>query len=181
MSSTSTLSASGINDIAIATGYKSEKFDTIGFPTFYNSFFDKTNMVESLFAARAFIEKSNNDLIISYGDIVYQKENLEILLKTQGDIAVMVDDAWLDLWSARNEDPLNDAETLKYDDCGAIIELGKKPASLESIQGQYTGLLKVPKNKLKEFISFYDNLDRQSLYDGLPFEKMYDKFFAVIN
>ena len=27
----STLSASGINDIAIATGYKSEKFDTIGF------------------------------------------------------------------------------------------------------------------------------------------------------
>ena len=83
----------------------------------------------------------------------------------------MVDDAWLDLWSARNEDPLNDAETLKYDDCGAIIELGKKPASLESIQGQYTGLLKVPKNKLKEFISFYDNLDRQSLYDGLPVEK----------
>ena len=37
----------------------------------------------------------------------------------------MVDDGWLDLWTVRNENPLNDAETLKYGDKGQIIELGK--------------------------------------------------------
>ena len=26
----------------------------------------------------------------------------------------MVDDGWFDLWSIRNDNPLNDAETLRY-------------------------------------------------------------------
>lgn len=175
-----TLVTSGINDIAIATGYKSEKFDKLGYPTFFNKFFKTTNMVESIFSARTFFEKSNDDLIISYGDIVYQKENLELLLKTRGDIVVMVDDDWLNLWSVRNENPLNDAETLKYNDYGAIIELGKKPASLKEIQGQYTGLIKIPNHKLVDFISFYDRLDRDDLYDGQPFEQMYMTSFLQL-
>ena len=71
---------------------------------------------------------------------MYEK-NLETLLRANGDIVVMVDDGWLDLWTVRNENPLNDAETLKYGDKGQIIEL-KKPKSLSEIKGQYTGLIK---------------------------------------
>ena len=48
-------------------------------------------MVESLFAAREFFEHSNEDLVISYGDIVYQKNNIQTLLTAQGNLAVMVD------------------------------------------------------------------------------------------
>ena len=59
----------------------------------------------------------------SYGDIVYQQKNLKSVLATDGDIVVMVDDGWLELWSARNENPLNDAETLKYGNQGQIVEL----------------------------------------------------------
>ena len=40
------------------------------------------------------------------------------------------------------EDPIADAETLKLDAGGDIIELGKKPTSLDDIQGQYMGLIK---------------------------------------
>lgn len=175
-----TLVTLGVEDIAIVTGYKSEKFEKLGYPTYFNSRFKTTNMVESLFSARTFFEKSKDDLIISYGDIVYQKENLELLLKTKGDIVVMVDDDWLNLWSARNENPLNDAETLKYTDYGAIIELGKKPTSLKEIQGQYTGLIKISNHKLKDFVSFYDKLDRDDLYDGMPLEKMYMTSFLQL-
>ena len=85
----------------------------------------------------------------------------------------MVDDGWLDLWSARNENPINDAETLKYDEKGNIKEIGKKPKSLLDIKGQYTGLIKISHNKIKDFLSFYDNLNRSNLYQGHVFKQMY--------
>ena len=174
------LKALGIEDIAITTGYKADKFDKLNYQTFYNKFFDSTNMVESLFSARSFIEEAQSDIIISYGDIVYEKKNLKTVLEARGDIVVMVDDGWFDLWSIRNEDPLNDAETLKYGNNGQIIELGKKPKSLADIKGQYTGLIKIPYNKKNEFISFYDHLDRSISYDGHNFKKMYMTSFLQL-
>tara|TARA_B110001452_G_scaffold217159_1_gene188641 strand:- start:283 stop:1068 length:786 start_codon:yes stop_codon:yes gene_type:complete len=174
------LKALDIQNIAIATGYKAEKFYTLNCETFYNELFDTTNMVESLFAARLFLERAQGDVLISYGDIVYEKKNLEKILKTNGDITVMVDDGWLDLWSARNEDPLNDAETLKYGDNGQIIELGRKPQSLSDIEGQYTGLIKIPYHKIDDFISFYDQLDRSLLYEGRTFKQMYMTTFLQL-
>ena len=106
------------------------------------------------FAAKLF-EDNKDDLIISYGDIVYERKNLQKLLDTEGDIVIMTDDNWLSLWSLRNENPINDAETMKFDRQGNIIELGKKPKSINEIESQYTGLIKISKNKIKkEFIFF---------------------------
>lgn len=175
-----TLIACGIEDIAIATGYKAEKFAPLGYQMFHNELFANTNMVESLFAARSFLEQAKGDVLISYGDIVYQQKNLESVLAADGDIVVMVDDGWLDLWSTRNENPLNDAETLKYGNHGQIVELGKKPTSLDDINGQYTGLIKIPYRKTADFISFYDQLDRALQYDGRPFEQMYMTSFLQL-
>ena len=87
---------------------------------------------------------------------------------------------WLDLWSARNENPLNDAETLRYGKQGQIIELGIKPTSLDHINGQYTGLIKISYRKIAEFISFYDQLDRAIQYDGRAFEQMYMTSFLQL-
>ena len=93
------------------TGYAAENFLPFGFKTYHNKFYNFTNMVQSLFAARPFLEQVEEDIIITYGDIVYEK-NLEILLSTKGDVVIMIDDGWIDLWSARNENPLSDAERL---------------------------------------------------------------------
>lgn len=168
-----TLKALGVEDVAISTGYKAEKLSQLGFQTFHNTLFGSTNMVESLFAARSFLEQAKGDVLISYGDIVYEQQNLEAVLETQGDVVIMIDDGWLDLWAARNENPLNDAETLKYGKNGQIIELGKKPKSLDDIEGQYTGLIKLKHKKIADFIKFYDQLDRALLYDDRAFEQMY--------
>lgn len=70
-----TLKTCRIEDIAIATGYKAEKFATLGCQMFHNELFASTNMVESLFAARSFLEQAKVDVLISYGDIVYQQKN----------------------------------------------------------------------------------------------------------
>ena len=70
-----------ITDIAVVNGYKKEVLESYledrGCTFFTNEEFDVTNMVTSLFTAKEFM---NDDLIISYADIVYKPEILEKLM-----------------------------------------------------------------------------------------------------
>ena len=172
----STLNKAGLKDIHIATGYKSEKIQELGYTTSFNPNYDKTNMVESLFSAIAFIEEAKHkdeDLIIAYGDIFYQLSNLNALLACNDDLALMIDKDWEKLWRLRFENPLDDAESLKLDAEGFVLELGKKAKSVTEIQGQYTGLIKVASDKIQDLINFYYDIDRKAQYDGQDFYNMY--------
>lgn len=175
-----TLIDQGISQIHVATGYCAEQIEALGFDTSYNENFDRTNMVESLFSAVEFINGCTEDLIISYGDIVYNSSNLRALLESQAEISLMVDKNWHDLWAIRMENPLDDAETLVLDGEGNIVELGQKPESYEMVQGQYTGLIKVRKDKIQDFVQCYLQLDRQALYDGNDFSNMYMTSFLQL-
>ncbi|MEZ8094454.1 NTP transferase domain-containing protein [Photobacterium swingsii] len=174
-----TMKSCGVENIHIATGYCSEQIVEMGFETSFNKDFDKTNMVESLFSAVDFMT-GDQDLIISYGDIVYQKNNLEALIECNDEISLMIDSSWKDLWSLRLDNPLDDAETLKLTKTGYITELGKKPKSYSEIEGQYTGLIKIRADKINDFIEFYRALDRSSIYDGNDFYNLYMTSFLQL-
>ena len=167
-----TLNLAGVTDVHIVAGYRASQIEALGITCSRNEEFETTNMVATLFKARSFIEKKG-DLIISYGDIVYQLGNLETILKSNGDISVMIDKNWKDLWLQRMENPLDDAETLLMNEDGYITELGKKAASYDQIQGQYTGLIKISGDVVADFVRFYDCLDRNQLYDGKDFLNMH--------
>jgi len=169
----STLREAGITRINIASGYRSECIEELGFDVTLNPDYAKTNMVESLFAAKDFIMSDQDDLIIAYGDIVYEIDNLNALLNSEEDVALMIDTDWEKLWSLRLENPLEDAETLLIDSDGYVTELGKKPKSYEFIQGQYTGLIKIAGSKLNDLWQFYKDLDRKATYDNKDFYNMY--------
>ena len=168
-----TLKQSNIHDIAIVTGHYSTCIETLGFNTYKNFNYETTNMVASLFSAIPFFEKSKEDVVISYGDIVYETKNLRALLECTDEIAIMIDKKWLDLWSVRMSNPLQDAETLKLDDDNYITELGKKPTDFNQIQGQYTGLMKFRPDTIKRLINFYQSSDRKLSYDNNSFDNMY--------
>ncbi len=163
----------GINNIAIVTGYLRDQLEGLGYTTYHNKEYENTNMVYSLFCGVQYLKERDDDLIISYGDIVYEKKNLESLIETDGDIVVMVDDNWLDLWSLRNENPLLDAETMKFDDKGYISELGGKAKNLLEIESQYTGLIKISNKVINPLISFYYELDPNKIYNGKSFNQIY--------
>ena len=173
-----TLKSQGIDNIHVATGYRSDQIEKLGFDTSFNSKFDSTNMVETLFSALDFI-KGDEDLIISYGDIVYNRNNLGKLLASNDELSIMVDKDWKELWSLRLDDPLSDAETLKLEN-GFIIELGKKPNSYDEIEGQYTGLIKIRGDKVLAFIDFYQSLAKDKEYDGKDFYNMYMTSFIQL-
>ena len=83
----SVLRSETINDIHVVTGYLGEQIENLGFKTIHNKNFDKTNMVASLFCGMEFIESCNEDLIIAYGDIVYNPDNLKAMLTSNDEIS----------------------------------------------------------------------------------------------
>jgi L-glutamine-phosphate cytidylyltransferase len=162
-----------INDIAVVNGYKKEVLEAylidqdISF--FTNDKYDTTNMVSTLFSA---LDYMDDDIIISYADIIYKKEVLDKLIRSKANFSVVIDKKWKELWSVRMDDPLVDAETLKIKN-GKIIELGKKPKSYDDIEGQYIGLIKISKCVLAKFIDYYFSLNQLILYDTKDFDNMY--------
>lgn len=179
----SVLKQGGVKRIHIATGYCKEQIEALGFETSFNARFADTNMVETLFSAIDFLKQcytQGEDLIISYGDIVYQIENLHALLESNDEIALMIDKKWEDLWRLRLDNPLDDAETLVMNGDGYITELGKKPRDYERIQGQYTGLIKVRADRIIDFIDFYHQLDHDEIYDSKDFNNMYMTSFLQL-
>lgn len=169
-----TLLDSGISDITIVDGYKNDVLEShlaeqnIKFCT--NKNYDSTNMVATFFCSE---EEMNDDIIISYADIIYSSDILQKLKEDTSDFAIIVDKNWKELWQMRMENPLLDAETMKIDSEGFVYELGKKPKSYDEIQGQYIGLIKISKKFLPKVIDFYKNLDKSAIYDGKNFDNMF--------
>lgn len=179
-----TMESVGVTSNCIINGYKKDVLEEHlkeRAVTFYtNEKYDSTNMVSTLFCAE---EEMNDDIIISYADIAYKPEVLKALIKSDADIACVVDKRWKELWLQRMDNPLDDAETMKLNNDGTIRELGKKPSSYDEIEGQYIGLIKISKSAIAKVISFYKSLDRSALYDGKTFENMYMTSFLqmIIN
>jgi choline kinase len=136
-----TLRAAGLKRIEVVTGYSAHCLERLGVPLIHNPRWRDTNMIASLLCADKRL-RSANDLVVSYGDIVFERRVIEALLATRGDIATVIDLGWRRLWEARSDDPLSDAESLKLAADGAVTEIGRKAASLDEIEGQYIGLTK---------------------------------------
>lgn len=157
------LNGAGLNEISIVRGYRGECFD-LGVHYFENYRWSASNMVVSLTCAKEWLE--NNTVIVSYGDIVYDKKVIEQLINAPGDITISYDPFWLSQWQSRFEDPLDDAETFRLNHDGTLIEIGQKPESLKQIEGQYMGLLKFTPTGWKT-IERYLNTLKAKVVDGL--------------
>lgn len=150
------LKKAGIKNINIVTGYKQDKiikdreikFNKIYFNKSYNS----TNMVKSLLLAK---DLFYTDLLISYSDIIYKTEIVNLLLESKHKNAIIIDIDWYKLWSKRFKEPLDDAETLSFDKNFNLLNIGKKTRNINDIMGQYIGLMKFDNNTL----GFLNNLD----------------------
>lgn len=168
----SVLQGAGISEIALVTGYRSPKLESLGLPLFHNERYLSTNMVASLMCARELLD-GTSDILIAYTDIVYEQRVLRSLLDCPSPLCTTIDTEWLKLWSLRSANPLQDAETCKLDRAGNIIELGRKPEGIREIQGQYMGLIKVRASFAPILHEVYRSLDPLGDYEGRDFDNMY--------
>ena len=153
-----TLRSAGIEDIHVVGGYLAHMLERPGITLHVNPEFDTTNMVFTLFQAEKVLD-SESDVIVSYGDIVYEKSVLDTVLGCKADLCVAADKDWLRYWEARMDNPLDDVETFKVTPEGFIMELGAKPKTLTDIQGQFMGLMKFQAHSLNKLIEFKENME----------------------
>ncbi|MEN9594424.1 MAG: hypothetical protein RLY23_907 [Actinomycetota bacterium] len=162
----------GIKEIAIVTGYQHDQLEPYGDVRFWNSNFSETNMVASLMEARDFLE-SCDDVVVAYGDILYETRIIDSLLRSNAQIAITVDRGWRSLWEARMTDPLSDAETLKIDGESMLTEIGLKPGSYADIEAQYMGLIKMRGHGIRGVIQTWDSFSDHTRFMGRSAKMMY--------
>jgi choline kinase len=81
------------------------------------------------------------------------------------------------LWKIRFSNVLSDAESLKLDSDGNIIDIGRKVKDSQEIQGQYIGLLKFSGQGRKDMINFYDRATENEKRQ-VPVEKFRKMFMT---
>lgn len=149
-----------VKKIYLVSGYKGNKIKKKNIIKIKNDKFKSTNMVFSLFRAKKLFN-GNNDIIISYGDIIFKKKVLKKLIKSKKDVSTVVDTKWYSYWKKRMDNPLNDVESLKLTKNDYITDIGKKVKKLSEINGQYVGLTKISKNMSKKILNIWLSLNKE--------------------
>ena len=148
------LRQAGIKKVAVVRGYQSQLLKDSGYVVFDNPRWAETNMVMSLTCAEVWLDSF--PCIVSYSDIVYHPRAVEALMKSEGLLSITYDRLWYSLWKERFADPLSDAETFRTGEDGALLEIGERRSTLDSIEGQYMGLLKFRPEGWARVKSFLD-------------------------
>lgn len=132
----------GINDIIVIRGFAADKIHYEGIKYYMNEDFANTNMVESLMCAK---EEFDDDIIVSYSDILFEERLLKGMMDAKGDFCCGVDDNWKAYWQMRYGRVDFDTESLAIDENDNITELGLESPNLDAISARYIGILKFSK------------------------------------
>ena len=156
----------GIMDIIVVRGFAADKITYADVKYYENEDYANTNMVESLMAAK---QEFDDDVIVSYSDVLFEEGMLRGMMEREDDFAVAVDINWQEYWQARYGKVDFDTESLSLDGNDNIIELGLEAPKLEDIDARYIGLLKFSKNALSEIVAIHDR-DYES-YQNRPWKQ----------
>lgn len=174
----------GVGDIIVVRGFAGEKITYEGVKYYTNEDYASTNMVESLLAAKA---EFDDDLLLSYSDIVFGEEMLRGMMAAPGDFLCAVDTRWQEYWQARYGRVDFDTESLAIDGEGNITSLGLENPPLEEIDARYVGLLKFSRRGLGVILDIMDRAhtlpaDAPWQQSGKPVRKAYmtDLLQAII-
>lgn len=156
----------GISDIIVVRGFAAEKITYSGVKYYENANYANTNMVESLMGAK---QEFDNDIIVSYSDILFEEDMLREMMESEDDFAVAVDENWQEYWNARYGKVDFDTESLLLDANNNITGLGLETQKLEDIDARYIGLLKLSERGLRKVT---DILDRDyEAYQNKPWKQ----------
>lgn len=146
--------------VTIVTGYKSFLFKYLKSNNVQlkkNNRWKTNNISGTLYRADKIL--SNFECIVSYADIFYHDEAINLLTndKRKNCITILSYQKWKKLWIKRFKNPLLDLETFKKSKDKKLIEIGNKPKSLKDINGQYMGLFRITPFAWKKIKNFFKN------------------------
>jgi choline kinase len=142
-----------IEKIAIIKGYKSNKINFKKVEYFYNLNFKKNEQLDSFFSAHKWF---NDDLLVTFSDIIYQDSILKKVLKSKYNISLAIQKNWKRRYKDRYDHPHNQADKVSIKKQN-IVKIGKKLSERDT-DGEFLGIFKIKKNFCEKIIKEYKSL-----------------------
>jgi len=169
----------GLSRIVIIGGYRDEclpSSDTSpGVVRYRNDRFAETNMVESLMVAR---QELAGDVLITYGDVVFDDTTLQTVLDARCDIGVTVDMDWQDYWRARFGNIETDVEVLELAD-GRVTRIGQPNPTPDQLHARYVGMIRLNAAGCATVQSVYDSTRAARLGQPWQTSKSFEKGYMT--
>lgn len=164
----------GITDIIVVRGYKKELINYPEIKYCENTDYENNNILHSFFYAEKEMDKG---FIFSYSDIIYGEDIVKKLLKTKGDIVLIVDTNWQKHYKGRKKHPVGEAELVKVKN-GKIIKIGKDVVKIDESHGEFIGLAKFTDRGVKIIKHVYHDLIKKykkedSFQNAKEFQRAY--------
>jgi len=167
----------GVNKLTIVGGYKYEQLLKINrnANVIVNDQYTSTNMLYSLalWFKSINLDDIDEDILVSYGDIVYSKQIIKLLNDDKNQISVAVDLGWKEYWRQRSDNPLDDLESLKLSANNKIIDIGQKVSDMKKIEGQYIGLIRLKRSILADIKRILVNTEMTGYVGNKPYIEAY--------
>ena len=144
----------GISDIIVVVGYKRDKIKFENIKYVVNNDYSTTEQLFSLMKARDFF---SGELIVSYGDIIYDEEILRHIVNQEDNFLLAVDPNWKQSYEKRSDNPamladfisLNNGKITKF-----FTELDEESVNFDEVV-EFIGLMKLSSNASGVFLKQY--------------------------
>lgn len=135
--------AHGVDDVVVVRGYKADVLERrraeLGPVRFVeNPEFQTNNILQSLFKAGPLID---GPFLSTYADIVFGREVVTALMDAPGDICLVIDRDFKQIYEGRTEHPLSEGEVANVAG-GLVTHVGKRSCPVEGAYGEFIGLAK---------------------------------------
>ena len=176
----SLLRKNNVNDIVVITGYKKEKFTFKNIEYVHNPNFREQEQTGSLMTARS---KIVGDVVIMFGDILFEEIILQQILNSKGDIVIAIDKDWKKSYEERPDNPESEADKVLIKD-DKVIQISAKNIKINDNDnniGELLGLMKLSPKGSKILIEQYEKLENSHVgkfHDAPSFKKA--KFVDIL-
>jgi len=163
----------GVNEIFVVTGYKREKHVLKDIEYIFNPRYSETEQLASMMVART---KVSDDVLIIFGDIIFDSQILQQILASNDDIAIAIDLDWEKSYNERPDNPKSLADKVLINQ-KKILRISAKLTSLDienQTVGEFLGVIKLSENGSRIIIKKYEELEKLCVgkfHDADSFEK----------
>ena len=163
----------GVNEIFVVIGYKREKHILKDIEYIFNPRYSETEQLASMMVART---KIFDDVLVIFGDIIFDSQILQQILASNDDIAIAIDLDWEKSYNERPDNSKSLADKVLLNQ-KKILRISTKETSLDienQTVGEFLGVIKLSANGSRTIIKKYEELEKSHVgrfHDANSLEK----------
>jgi len=163
----------GIKDIIVIVGPNKDKFQLNDIEYVVDKNFHEHEQLGSLMVSNKHFQ---NDVVISFGDVIVDDNIMKQVVKSTYDIGIAIDLKWEKNYENRTKHPKSEAD-LALIRSNKLIKIKKNLDSVENHQlGEFLGIIKLSNIGSKKFLDVFGRLNSShegKFHDASSFQKAY--------